>query len=436
MKLWPFKVIEGRADKPMIVVTHKGQEKQFAAEDISSLVLAKMREIAESYLCSKISVKNAVITVPSYFNDSQRQATIEAGKLAGLKVLCIINEPTAAAIAYGIDKKAGWFNKRNVMIFDWGGGTLDVSLLTIGHGVFDVKATSGDTHLGGEDLDNRMVNYCVEEFKRKHKVDIGGNMKALRRAKTKCEEAKKALSHCFEIDIEIDCWYEGNDFYTTFTRDKFENLNMDIFNKCMEPVKKCLEDAKMDISNVDDVVLVGGSSRIPKVQELLQEVFKGKELCRNINPDEAVAYGAAVQAAVLSGNGKGKLENFTLLDVIPMSLGVQITNVSTCDTHVMKVVIPRNTKVPVVKETTLVTIYDNQRSIRFAIYEGENTSTLSNNYLGEFSLNDIPPAPKGVPEFNVRFDIDVNGVLCVTAEEKSTGQKKGITINRDKSKNI
>ncbi|XP_007204781.2 heat shock cognate 70 kDa protein [Prunus persica] len=321
IKRWPFKVIEGKADKPMIVIKHKGQEKLFAAEDISSMVLAKMREIAEAFHCSKISEKKAVITVPSYFNDSQRQATLKAGKLAGLNVLRIINEPTAAAIAYGIDKKAGWFKKRNVMIFDWGGGTLDVSLLTIGHGVFDVKATAGDTHLGGEDLDNRMVNYCIEEFKTKQNVDIGGDAKALRKAKIACEKAKKALSFSFDTGIEIDSWYKGEDFHTTFTRDKFEELNMDIFNKCMEPVNKCLEDAKMDISEVDDVVLVGGSSRIPKVQELLQEVFKGKELCKSINPDEAVAYGAAVQAAALSGNVTGKLQDFTLLDVTPLSLG-------------------------------------------------------------------------------------------------------------------
>ncbi|KAL6273436.1 hypothetical protein ACE6H2_024128 [Prunus campanulata] len=429
VKLWPFKVIEDPNGKPKIVVIHRGEERKFAAEQISSLVLRKMKEIADTYLCS--NVKNAVITVPSYFNDSQRQATMNAGSLAGLNVLGIINEPTAAAIAYGIDKKVGWYTKKHVMIFDWGGGTLDVSLLLIGHGVFEVMATAGDTHLGGEDLDNRMVSYCVQEFKRKHQLDIGGNSRALRRAKTECEKAKKALSYSFETDIEIDCWYQGQDFYATFTRKNFEQMNMDIFNKCMEPVEKCLKDAKMDISNVDDVVLVGGSSRIPKVQELLKEVFNGKELCRNINPDEAVAYGAAVQAAVLTGNVTGKLQDFSLLDVIPMSLGVQVMIVSTGDKNAMEFVIRRNTRVPVVKETTLVTVYDNQRSIRFAIYEGESTSTVDNNYLGEFSLDNIPPAPKGVPEFNVCFDIDSNGILSVSAEDMLTGQKKGITINRD-----
>ncbi|KAB2607815.1 heat shock cognate 70 kDa protein-like [Pyrus ussuriensis x Pyrus communis] len=425
--LWPFRVIEGPADKPMIAVTHRGEEKKFSAEDISSMVLAKMREIAESYLCSKISEKNAVITVPSYFNDSQRQATIEAGKLAGLKVLRILNEPTAAAIAYGIDKKAGRFNKRNVVIFDWGGGTLDVSLLTIGHGAFDVKSTAGDTHLGGEDLDNRMVNYCVEEFKRKQNVDICGDAKALRKAKTACEKAKKALSFSFDTDIEIDSWYKGEDFHTNFTRDLFEEMNMDIFNKCMEPVKKCLEDAKMDITNVDDVVLVGGSSRIPKVQEILQEIFKGKELCKSMNPDEAVAYGAAVQAAVLSGNIAGKLRDFTLSDVIPMSLGIEVDE----EEH-MSVVITRNNKIPIKKNKSFTTLYDNQTVICFRVFEGESEFTKDNNYLGGFTIHDIPPARKGAVKADVCFSIDENGVLTVSAEILSTGQKKAITIHSDR----
>ncbi|VVA21823.1 Hypothetical predicted protein [Prunus dulcis] len=434
IKRWPFKVIRGEADKPMIVIKHKGQEKLFAAEDISSMVLAKMREIAEAFHCSKISEKKAVITVPSYFNDSQRQATLKAGKLAGLNVLRIINEPTAAAIAYGIDKKAGWFKKRNVMIFDWGGGTLDVSLLTIGHGVFDVKATAGDTHLGGEDLDNRMVNYCIEEFKTKQNVDIGGDAKALRKVKIACEKAKKALSFSFDTGIEIDSWYKGEDFHTTFTRDKFEELNMDIFNKCMEPVNKCLEDAKMDISEVDDVVLVGGSSRIPKVQELLQEVFKGKELCKSINPDEAVAYGAAVQAAALSGNVTGKLQDFTLLDVTPLSLGIESGKDGSSELF-MNVVIPRNSRIPVRMTKTVTTRYDYQESVKFPIYEGENRIARDNNFLGEFTLHGIPPAPRHVPKFNVYFDMDANGVLSVSAEDMSTGQKKGIKINGDRTKN-
>ncbi|KAM1913337.1 hypothetical protein ACFX14_001290 [Malus domestica] len=427
IKHWPFKVIGGPSDKPMIVVTYKGVEKQFAAEEISSMILVKMREIAEAYLGS--TVKNSVITVPAYFNDSQRQATKKAGGTAGLNVMRIINEPTAAAIAYGLDKKAGWYSKRNGMIFDLGGGTLDVSLLTIADSVFELKATAGDTHLGGEDFDNRMVNHCAEQFKRKHNVDIGGNFKALRRLKNECEKAKRRLSFMSETDIDIDCLHQGVDFCLTITRAKFEQLNMDFFGKCMGPVKNCLQDAKMDISSVHDVVLAGGSSRIPKVQQLLQEVFKGKELCKGSNPDEAVAYGAAVQATVLSGdNLTGKLGDFTLVDVTPLSLGVEIR-----EEHIMSVVIPRNTRIPVkIIEKSFTTGYDNQRNVRFSIYEGESRMARDNNYLGEFELNDIPPAPRRVPKFDVCFDIDENGILYVSAEDTSTGQKKGLTFNSDR----
>ncbi|CAN6442622.1 unnamed protein product [Victoria cruziana] len=305
IKLWPFKVVAGPGDKPMINVQYKGEEKQFAAEEISSMVLIKMREIAEAYLGS--TVKNAVVTVPAYFNDSQRQATKDAGVIAGLNVMRIINEPTAAAIAYGLDKKAGSVGEKNVLIFDLGGGTFDVSLLTIEEGIFEVKATAGDTHLGGEDFDNRMVNHFVQEFKRKHKKDITGNPRALRRLRTSCERAKRTLSSTAQTTIEIDSLFEGIDFYSTITRARFEELNMDLFRKCMEPVEKCLRDAKMDKSSIHDVVLVGGSTRIPKVQQLLQDFFNGKELCKSINPDEAVAYGAAVQAAILSGEGNEKM---------------------------------------------------------------------------------------------------------------------------------
>ncbi|KAL6290936.1 hypothetical protein ACE6H2_008446 [Prunus campanulata] len=378
-------------------------------------------------------LKNAVITVPAYFNDSQRQATKNAGATAGLKVMRIINEPTAAAIAYGLDKKSGWYSKRNVMIFDLGGGTLDVSLLTIADSVFEVKATSGDTHLGGVDFDNRMVNYCVEQFKKKHKVDIRGNSKALRRLKNACEKAKRRLSFTSETDIDIDCLDQGFDFCLNITRAKFEQLNMDFFEKCMEPVEKCLKDANMDISSIHDVVLAGGSSRIPKVQQLLQDVFEGKELCKGINPDEAIAYGAAVEAAVLSGwNLTGKLQEFTLLDVTPLSLGVEVGRLDKDDCHDMCVIIPRNTRIPIKKNQNLTTKYDNQDEVEFSIYEGESSTTLNNNLLGEFSLCDIPPAPKRVPKLDVCFDIDANGILTVSAEDVSTGQKKGITINSDR----
>ncbi|KAL6131452.1 hypothetical protein ACLB2K_069828 [Fragaria x ananassa] len=429
-KLWPFKVVEGPDDKPMILVTHKGKEKQCAPEEISSMVLAKMREIAETYLGS--TVKNAVITVPAYFNNSQREATKKAGITAGLNVLRIINEPTAAAIAYGLDKKAGWYSKRNVLIFDLGGGTLDVSLLTIGDGVFEVKATAGDTHLGGEDFDNKMVNFCVEEFKRKHNLDVSGNIRTLRRLRNACEKAKRRLSFTTTTDIEIECLHKGIDFDVTFTRAKFEQLNLDFFHKCMEPVEKCLEDAKMDVHSVHDVVLAGGSSRIPKVQELLQNVFKGKELCKSINPDEAIANGAAVQAAVLTGgNLHGKLQNFTLLDVTPLSLGTNSADLSDPLKlkQYMSVVIPRNSRIPIKKKEIYVTVRDNQEEVDFPVYEGESRIPTQNNLLGTFSLDDIPPAPAGEAKFEVCFDIDANGILSVSAEDMSTGQKKGITIN-------
>ncbi|XP_052288228.1 heat shock cognate 70 kDa protein-like isoform X5 [Citrus sinensis] len=305
MKLWPFQVIAGAGDKPMIVVNYKCEEKQFSAEEITSMVLTKMKEIAEAYLGT--TIKNAVVTVPAYFNDSQRQATKDAGVISGLKVMRIINEPTAAAIAYGLDKKAGSTGEKNVLIFDLGGGTFDVSLLAIHQGIFEVKATAGDTHLGGEDFDNRMVNHFVQEFKRKNKKDISGNPGALRRLRTACERAKRTLSSTARTTIEIDSLYEGINFYTTIARARFEELNMDLFRKCMEPVEKCLRDAKMDKSSVHDVVLVGGSTRIPKVQQLLQGFFNGKELCKSINPDEAVACGAAVHAAILSGEGNEKM---------------------------------------------------------------------------------------------------------------------------------
>ncbi|XP_073021559.1 heat shock cognate 70 kDa protein-like [Primulina eburnea] len=420
--LWPFKVICGENDKPVIVVTHRGEEKRYAAEEISSMVLTKMKETAEDFLGS--TVKNAVITVPAYFNDSQRRATKDAGVISGLNVLRILVEPTAAAIAYGLDKMSSSSEEKNVLIFDLGGGTFDVSLLTMVKRTFKVKSTAGNTHLGGEDFDNRMLNHFVQEFARKHKADINNNPRALRRLKKACERAKRELSSMVHTTIGIDCLYEGIDFNSKITRAKFEELNIDLFEECIVHVEKCLKDAEMDKESIDDVVLVGGSTRIPKVQQLLQDFFDGKELCKSIHPDEAVAHGAAIQAAILTGQGTVEIRNLVLWDVTPLSLGVRVDGVK------MSVVVPRNTTIPTRKEKMFTTGDDNQTSVAFPLYEGERPRASDNILLGRFVLSGISPAPSGVPDLKVCFDIDVNGILNVTAEDKATGSTNGITISK------
>ncbi|KAJ0101644.1 hypothetical protein Patl1_06340 [Pistacia atlantica] len=423
MQLWPFKVVAADDGKPMILINNKGEEKKLAPEFVSSMVLSKMRQVAEDY--HGTTVKNAVITVPAYFNDSQRQATKVAGEIAGLNVMKIINEPTAAAIAYGLDKKDSSYGERNILIFDLGGGTFDVSLLTIDNDIFKVKATAGDTHLGGGDFDNNVVNHFVKEFKRKYKQDISGNPRALQRLRTACERAKRTLSFTTETIIQIDCFFNGIDFYSNISRAKFEELNMDLFRKCLEPVEKCLNDAEMNKMSVHDVVLVGGSTRIPKVQQLLQDFFNGKTLCKDINADEAVAYGAAIQALLLSGQCNEKVKDLTLLDVIPLSLGIEVEG------GYMSVMIPRNTAIPTKIEKIYFNSCDNQTTMEIDVYEGERPRTRDNNLLGSFNLYGIPPAPKGDSKVNVCFDIDANGILNVSAEDKITGQIENITITNE-----
>ncbi|KAK2447504.1 heat shock cognate 70 kDa protein [Trifolium repens] len=426
IRLWPFKVVPNNKDKPMIVITYKGEEKHISPQEISSMVLSKLKDVAETYLGHE--VKDAVITVPAHFNNSQRQATKDAGKVAGFNVMRIINEPTAAAIAYGLDKKKWREGEKNVLVFDLGGGTFDVSLVTVDEGMFKVKATLGDTHLGGVDFDNNLVNRLVGLFKRKYKKDlnISENSKALGRLRSACEKAKRLLSSTSETTIELDSLCGGIDLHVTVTRALFEEINKDLFIKCMETVENCLVEAKTNKKEVDEFVLVGGSTRIPKIQQLLKEMFRVnsevKEPCKSINPDEAVAYGAAVQAAILNFEGDKKIEDLLLLDVMPFSLGIETKG------GVMSVLIPKNTMIPTKKENVFSTVSRNQDSVSIKVYEGEHAKTEDNFFLGKFELSGCFSTPRDVPNINVCFDVDVDGILEVTVEDETKGLKKKMTI--------
>ncbi|TIB03492.1 hypothetical protein E3P96_01805 [Wallemia ichthyophaga] len=416
-KAWPFQIVD-KDGSPVVKVSFKGEDKQFSPQEISAMVLTKMKEIAEAKLDSEVT--KAVITVPAYFNDSQRLATKDAGVIAGLEVLRIINEPTAAAIAYGLDSKSS--EEKNVLIFDLGGGTFDVSLLNITGGVFAVKATAGDTHLGGEDFDNTLLEHFKAEFQRKNKVDISDDARAMRRLRSACERAKRTLSSVTQTTVEVDSLFNGIDFQANITRARFEEINADKFKSTIDPVARVLKDAKISTTKVDEIVLVGGSTRIPKVQSLVSDHFGGKQLNKSINPDEAVAYGAAVQAAVLTGHTSDKTADLLLLDVAPLSLGVAMQG------DVFGSVVPRNTPIPCNKSRTFTTVEDNQTQVTFPVYEGERTQCRDNRLLGEFELTGIPPMPRGQAELHCTFEVDANGLLKVSAQDKASGRQANITI--------